>query len=133
MAFGESAKNTDLWSFSVTSFTAVIFIVSLRLMLYQRYYTYLNWLSLSIFSSFLYFAYIWYANYFGTTVSHTLVISFGSPHFYLTILLTVVMCYIVDVLIVGFETVVYTQPSEYLRAWAKDKWAGTQEGFEKLL
>ena len=60
----ENAENSDLWSFSVTSFTAVILIVTLRLMLFERFFSWINADCIALLSVGLYFAYIWYANYF---------------------------------------------------------------------
>lgn len=59
----KNAYNNDIWSFSVTSFTAVIFIVNLKLMVQERYFTWINLFSVFVLSFGVYFTYIWATNY----------------------------------------------------------------------
>jgi hypothetical protein len=60
-----NGQNNDMWSFSVSSFTAVIFIVTFRLMLTSRYFTWLNLFCIFFMSLGVYFIYVWGSNYTG--------------------------------------------------------------------
>ena len=51
-------RNHDLWSFSITSFTAVMIIVNIKISLLIRLWNYLHFLSIFVLSLFLYFAFI---------------------------------------------------------------------------
>jgi len=59
-----------MWAFSVSSFTAVIFIVTLRLMLTSRYFTWLNLFCIFFMSLGIYFVYVWASNYTGFSATY---------------------------------------------------------------
>ena len=61
----DNGDNNDMWSFSVASFTAVIFIVTLKLMASERYYTWINLFSIFVLSLGIYFCYVWASNFTG--------------------------------------------------------------------
>lgn len=103
MALNDEAKNTDFWSFSVTSFSAVILIVTLRIMIVQRYYTALNWISILLLSVGLYFGYSWAANYLNANLFATMPHTFHSIHFYFTLLLTVALCFLLDLFFFSYH------------------------------
>jgi len=105
-----------MWSFSVCSFTAVIFIVTFRLMITSRYFTWLNLFCIFFLSLGIYFAYVWGSNF--TTFSETynsIPMIFSSPHYYLTVLVCVAFCYLFDLIIQAWRFEINTNPSDYLR------------------
>jgi len=60
-----SGENNDMWAFSISSFTAVIFIVTFRLMITSRYFTWINLFCIFFLSLGIYFTYVWASNYTG--------------------------------------------------------------------
>jgi Phospholipid-translocating P-type ATPase C-terminal len=105
-----------MWSFSVSSFTAVIFIVTLRLMLTSRYFTWLNLFCIFFMSLGIYFAYVWGSNY--TSFSGTyqsIQMIFSSPHYYLSVFVCVSFCYLIDLLIEAWRFEIKTSPTNFLR------------------
>lgn len=107
-----SGLNGDLWSLSVTSFTAVYFIVTLKLMNFIRFYTYIHLIALLVLSFLVYYGYMWISNY--VEYSHTyatIVTVHKSPLFYLTVLLCIGMTFVVDMFINAYEFNVNTNPS----------------------
>ena len=65
-----NALNNDMWAFSVSSFTAVIFIVTFRLMITSRYFTWLNLVCIFFLSLGIYFVYVWGSNYTGFSATY---------------------------------------------------------------
>lgn len=61
--------NGDLWMLSVTSFTSVYFMVTLKLMNFIRFYTHYHLIAILFLSFFIYYAYVWITNY--TSFSYT--------------------------------------------------------------
>ena len=75
-----TAENNDMWSFSVTSFTAVILVVTFKLMLWERYFTWINLFSIFVLSLMIYFLYIWASNYTGFSSTYlSMEMIFASP------------------------------------------------------
>ena len=66
----EDGRNNDLWSFSVTVFTAVILIVTLKLVLYTRMLNWVSALSFTLLSLAPYFGYVWVTNYLEFSNTH---------------------------------------------------------------
>lgn len=55
--------NSDMWSFSVTFFTAIIFVVNTRLFVSSRSIYIINMVIVLFTSIFLYIAYGWVSNF----------------------------------------------------------------------
>lgn len=66
----QNAYNNDMWAFSVSSFTSVIFIVTFRLMMTSRYFTWLNLFCITFLSLGVYFLYVWASNYTGFSATY---------------------------------------------------------------
>ena len=112
----QQAQNNDMWSFSVTSFTSVILIVTMRLMATSRYLTWINLVSVVLLSLGIYFLYIWASNYTGFSSTYqSMVMIFQSPHYYLTVLLCVFLCYAVDLFMEAWQFEIMTSPADFLR------------------
>lgn len=111
-----------MWVFSIASFTAVIFIVSLKLMVTSRYFTWFNMISIFFLSLGIYFTYVWASNYTGFSNTYASVPEiFGSPLYYLTVVLCVSFCYIVDIFIESWKFEFRTNPTDFLRKVIKKK------------
>ena len=63
VVLGNDAENSDIWSFSVTSFSAVIFIVTFKLLFFSRFFTVLNFVAIALLSVGLFYGYTWFSNY----------------------------------------------------------------------
>ena len=111
-----NAWNNDIWTFSVTSFTAVIIIVTLKLMVTERYFTWVNLVSIFVLSLGIYFCYIWASNFTGFSNTYeTMQVLFSSSQYYLTIGLCVTLCYGIDIFIRSLEFEFKTTPTDFLR------------------
>jgi Phospholipid-translocating P-type ATPase C-terminal len=116
----QSAQNNDMWAFSVSSFTAVIFIVTFRLMITSRYFTWLNLFCIFFLSLGIYFLYVWASNYTGFSATYlSIPMIFSSPHYYLTVFLCVMLCYLLDLFVQGWRFEISGGPGEYLRKLTK--------------
>ncbi|TNV86611.1 hypothetical protein FGO68_gene4748 [Halteria grandinella] len=112
----QNAYNNDMWAFSVSSFTSVIFIVTFRLMMTSRYFTWLNLFCIFFLSLGIYFLYVWASNYTGFSATYqSIPMIFSSPHYYLTVFLCVMLCLLVDFLVMGWRFEINEGPQDYLR------------------
>ena len=112
----ENADNDDMWSFSVTSFTSVILIVTARIMVTSRYLTWINLVCIIFLSLGVYFCYIWATNYTGFSDTYaSMVVIFTSSHYYLTVTLCVGLCYFVDLFMEAWKFEIRTNPTDFLR------------------
>ncbi len=110
------ADNSDLWSFSVTSFTCVIMIVTLKLMINSKYMTWINLVSIFFLSLGIYFIYVWASNYTGFSLTYMSIPTiWSSAHFYLTVIVCVTFCYIIDMFITSFQFEITAGPGDFLR------------------
>ena len=72
-------------------------------MIVQRFYTVMHWVALFVLSVGIYFAYAWAASYLNENLFATLPLTFHTGHFYLTLLVTVGVCFIVDLFFFAFH------------------------------
>lgn len=92
-----NADNNDMWSFSVASFTSVIIIVTLKLMVSESYFTWVNFVCIFCLSLGIYFLYIWASNYTGfSSTYYSMVMIFSTCQYYLTVFVCVFVCFLVD-------------------------------------
>jgi hypothetical protein len=113
-----------MWSFSISSFTSVIFIVTFRLMLTSRYFTWLNLCCIFFLSLGIYFIYVWGSNYTGFSATYQSIPTiFQSSHYYLSVIVCVGFCFLIDLLVQAWRFEISTNPTDYLRkliAYEKD-------------
>ena len=57
-----SGQNIDIWSLSITSFTCMFTVVTLNLVVWTRYWTWVSFFFYSILSIFVYIGYVWLSN-----------------------------------------------------------------------
>lgn len=82
--------NTDFWVMSISMFTSIIFIVNMKLSIITQTWINVTWISFIITSFATFFLYIWISDQlFPIDMSHTLVIMFTSPIFYLNFFICV--------------------------------------------
>lgn len=118
---GRDAENSDIWSFSITSFSAVIFVVTLKLMLFERFFSVLNFIAIGLLSLGIYYAYTWVSNYMIASVFSSMPITLSSYHYYFTMVISVAACIIPDLFIMAFYFIYKSNPVDFLRACASKK------------
>mmetsp|Transcript_17366 Transcript_17366/g.12362 ORF Transcript_17366/g.12362 Transcript_17366/m.12362 type:complete len:105 (+) Transcript_17366:1560-1874(+) len=97
-------------------FTCIMIVITFKMVLYSRYFNYLNFLALLPLSFFLYYAYLWVSNYFSGFYTENIAVALHeSAVFYLTVFFIVGFCYIIDLLIESIFFNFYTNPSDFLR------------------
>ena len=126
-----------MWTFSVSSFTSVIFIVTIRLMVTSRYFTWINLVCIFLLSLGIYFVYIWGSNYTGFSATYqSIQMIFASPQYYLSVLLCVFFCYAIDLLVSSWRFEIGTNPTDFLRRLIHYERsindAGKEELFDKI-
>ena len=105
-----------MWTFSVSSFTSVIFIVTLRLMITARYFTWLNLFCIFVMSWGIYFMYVWISNYVGFSGTYqSIPMIFSSPNYYLSVFVCVMFCYLIDLMVQAWRFEINTNAGDYLR------------------
>lgn len=116
----EDAFNNDFWSLSCTSFTALMIIVTLKLMVFERYFNWINMISIFVFSLGVYYAYSWIANYLDFSLTqYSIPTIYNSPHFYLITILCVGIAFIPDFFKHAYNFNFNETPSDLLRRIAK--------------
>ena len=60
---GENGQNTDLWTLSTISFTCLYTVVTLKLVVWTRWWTKISFFFYSVMSVFVYIGYLWFSNY----------------------------------------------------------------------
>lgn len=85
-------------------------------MVFMRFYTYWNFLSIFVLSIGIYYAFVWICDYMYFSWTYATILEMHKTQlYYLTILLCVGLCFSVDLFITGFTFNFLTSPSDYLR------------------
>lgn len=83
-----AGENFDIWSVSIISFTCMYAVVTIKLWLWTRYFSFMNFLFYTVFSILVYIVYVWFSNYWEMSqVRYTIIETHKAPLFYLCILL----------------------------------------------
>ena len=130
-----NGQTADLWMFSVTSFTAIILTVDLKLCGFTRHFSYWNFLALVPLSVLIYYAFIWVLQLFPQDPTYeTMVEIHMSPLYYLAILLMVAIAYFSDQFVVTMLFNVFPSPTDFLRGLVRqgEDPARHRSAFEKL-
>lgn len=117
-----SGYNNDLWSFSVSSFTALIMIVTAKLLVTHRYFHWLNAVAFFLITFLCYFSYVWISNFL--TISQTYLAienTFNSPLFYFILIFCFGTAFSFDFAFVTVSRVYRPSPSIYMTNIAKNK------------
>jgi hypothetical protein len=59
----ESGVNIDIWSISLVSFTCLYMVVTANLVVWTRWWTWVNFFFYSVMSILVYISYVWISNY----------------------------------------------------------------------
>ena len=114
-----SASNgfaTDLWTSSVTAFTALVFTVNMSLVIRMKYLTVLHAIAFAIVSIGFYYAFMWFTNFvdFGWT-QYSVDQAHQSALFYLCLLITICLCFALDLVYESYLVLIMTSPASLLR------------------
>jgi len=89
--------NSDLWALSLASFTAMMFIVTFKLMVYERYFAWPNIFCILVLSLGIYFLYVFVSNETGFSNTHaSMGVIFSSSVFYFTVVFCIGFAFFVD-------------------------------------
>lgn len=103
-AINTDGHQSDLWYLSILNYTTVVLVVDLKLGMYTRTWTFLNWFSIIVLSVFIYLAFTFtgeYLNFFNS--NHTVMTLYQSPHFYLLQFFFLVLVYLYDQIVLIWE------------------------------
>jgi magnesium-transporting ATPase (P-type) len=112
----ETGSTTEMWTFSVTSFTAMMFVINLKLIVESRYFTYLNAIAIFPAALLLYIAFMWASNYLEFMKTEAAIVELhSSSGFYLTVLVCVVLAFAIDFSIMAYRVLIKQTPADFLR------------------
>jgi hypothetical protein len=111
----DGPKTSDMWIMSLCSYTAVIFVVSIKLVLSSRSMTMVHLISMVGTSIGLYIIWMWASDTLLFESSDTVLDSHSSPLFYLTLACSVSSCFIGDFFVKSMNFLFWPTPNEYLR------------------
>ena len=118
----EEGYNTNLWTSSVCTFTALIVTVNLNLMLRMKYMTKLHAIGFIVFSFSAYFTFMWLTNYTALAWTESAVLqAHRSLIFYLIIACTVGICLSTDLFHESYKVLIQTSPHSFLRQLISSK------------
>jgi len=90
-------NQADIWYISATMFTTIIFVVSLRILIVQKYVTWISPAVMIIFSWVGFFAFAISTHFFDVFKSHgAIFVTFSSGKFYLTIFIPLIFTTVID-------------------------------------
>jgi hypothetical protein len=93
-----------LWFISVNLFTTILIVVTVNLFIFTRYHTWINFAIILIFTVIAYIIFIIVAHRATLFKSvGTMVVTFGSPRFWMSIIFICGTCALIDYLILGFD------------------------------
>lgn len=121
-SLSEDGHNYDLWSISITSFTCVIIIVTIKLIIHTKIWNWVHFVVLGLFSIFPYFGFIFVYDFMTETPAYlTMGALASSYYFYINIIATSLLVLILDGGIYFARRVFRPTKSEILQDFIKNK------------
>jgi Phospholipid-translocating P-type ATPase C-terminal len=105
---------------SMASFSAIIYIVNLKVGLVSRTINVINCVSI-LGSMLLYYIWLWLGNYLVLSFVSSILPAHRSPLFYLSVFQTVFLAFCVDYFVESLFFILKPNPSQYLRDLAANK------------
>lgn len=125
---------SDMWSFSITTFTGVVLVVSVRLGLSNKNWTMVFLLSLSLLSLCLYFAYIFVSGTFKQfLVFESVVQTFSISASYIVIVAVTGLAFTLDLCAIVLSQELVSSLVSYFRILIKTGQENETEYFEQLV
>lgn len=95
-----SGWDINLWFVSITMFTIIIFVVDIKILFFNKHFTWIFFVSVFIFSIGIYIAYFFIADFIQVfAIYKTVQALISSPIFYLNVILVIGVAVLVDMLI----------------------------------
>lgn len=121
-AYGTGIMNQDgltcdLWLTGMTIFTSLLFVVHNKLMVHQKFFDFMVWISYIVCSYGLYYLYSYVSDDWYTFVRQhfTFFKLYQSPQFYAVVILSVSICFLLDFLMECINQFLLTDPRDLLR------------------
>ena len=100
----DNGKMGGLWFISVNLFTSVLIVVTVDLIIFTKYHTWINWTILAIFTVLAYIIFVICAHHSTMFKSvATMATAFGSPRFWMSLIFICGTCAMIDYLVLGFD------------------------------
>lgn len=120
-----NGQNVDIWTLSLTSFTCLYTVVTMKLVTQTKWWTSVSFFFYSIMSVCVYIGYVWFSDWWSVSKVQKIVgITHNSPLFWLTIVLIGGSTYVVDVFIEYYRFTYHKNGSDYARGFLQDKFGG---------
>ena len=100
----DNGKMGGLWFINVNLFTSILIVVTVDLIIFTKYHTWINWAILGVFTLLAYIIFIicvHHATMFKSV--GTMATAFGSPRFWMSIIFVCCTCAMIDYFILGFD------------------------------
>lgn len=119
----ENGHSADFWLFSFTSFTCLYTAVTVRICVWTRWWTCVNFVFYSFLSILVYIIYIWGAEFLKITqdIFMDLRTVHATPIFWLTLLFITGFTLVLDAAIEFLRLHHYKNASDYMREYIRDK------------
>ena len=123
-----------MWFVSILNYTSVILIVDLKIGMYTKTWTILNWASIVVCSLFIYIGFTFVGDYLSFFNSnHTVLTMYKSWQFYLLNFLFIVSAYLYDQIVLIWEKELHTPLSILYRSIRLRYQAEAEHYFEKVI
>ena len=100
----DDGKMGGLWFTSVNLFTSVLIVVTVDLIIFTKYHTWINWAILAVFTVLAYIIFVICAHHATMFKSvATMNIAFGSPRFWMSIIFVCGTCALIDYFLLGLD------------------------------
>ena len=111
----ETGEVPDMWVASVTSFTAMSFVIYFNMVIRTRYMAWMSALAVPGLSFFMYYAYSWITNYTGSSLIRFAVLkAHQSITFYLVLLLCIGACFTIDFAWEAYRVLIQKTPTDFI-------------------
>ncbi len=103
VTMSSDGDTTDIWYVSITLYTTIVAIVTLRIILYTRFWTWISYVAILIFTVILYMIWLWVAdNIKFFQVYKTAYMLCTTWHGYLTALVCLWLIYCIEMIFISF-------------------------------
>ncbi|CAD8048326.1 unnamed protein product [Paramecium sonneborni] len=117
----QNGQNAGFATLSITTYTAIIFIVDIKIAIYTKFWTCINIVTLLFLSIGIYIAYFFISNFFrGTYSEFTPIYLIQSPNFYLIVTLLNSVVFIFDLVINAILHEFYSTDTDKIIQWRKE-------------
>ena len=100
----DHGKMGGLWFISVNLFTSILIVVTVDLIIFTRYHTWINWAIIVVFTILAYIIFVICAHHSTMFKSvGTMARAFSSPRFWMSIIFVCATCAMIDYFILGFD------------------------------